>query len=455
MANSSSEVVHSASNILPRALQSGVFCDSTNSSSRRRHDGCVPVDLPSDHFSAIPMKSLHSKHFTYIKLNKIDGNIDDPLLLRHLKYLDDNGDIVSLPDPTLENDVNSVMGSALEGDEERHMLVEHFRRSQQHWCTGGHIFPTHCLGDRYSQTVLESTAKRVIHDAIKLFEGAQDSTNIAGGKFFLSASTTYGDGLQSILPKTHNFSDHHDTFINAYIKAFKLKHGGEAENNGVKEDRKINISENEDFWEDLQDLCANFPQRFKNDANPVSESTSRTLSDFSVEKIEGCISKTSPLWLDIDKKKQIFRTGPTQDKAKHIYYRLGDKLLELFSHMALVKAHLSGDEDGLFIAKFSQVLIEQSERDIINSKVDLTNNPAACGEISRNPTASQRCIAYLERMNLNVLREIRVANVLVANEVNPQVAPIVTCSLPKSEELLLSSATLSGKKRISRTYKPV
>ena len=37
------------------------------------------------------MKSLHSKHFTYIKLNKIDGNIDDPLLLRHLKYLDDNG----------------------------------------------------------------------------------------------------------------------------------------------------------------------------------------------------------------------------------------------------------------------------------------------------------------------------------------------------------------------------
>ena len=246
------------------------------------------------------------------------------------------------------------------------------------------------------------------------------------------------------------------------------------------------------LWNKLEDICAEGSASFSLHTNrPLQEENhpdhshglgcgQRQLSPFAVRKVIGCIRRTSPLWVNVDQKKSIFRAGQNQEKMKHIYYRLGDGLLQLLCYMAVVKSHLSGDSDGLFVARLAQVLIEQSERDIMDSEsediVNSQNIPqhhtssdnhsssnsstSSTSSTRPGPTVSQLCISYLESMNINVLRAVRIANILVAKEVNPQVSPLVTCTLPDDEALLLSSATLplptlTGKKRVARTYRPV
>jgi len=453
------EVLHSAPKLLSRALRSGVSNQTSSSSESGGRQSILPVDLPLEHFTSIPLKSIHTNNFNYLQLKKgSPGYGDEANLPKEISYLDDDDNEVKIIESSVENDDvghSSTGGSSLSNNgsepysqDSCASLVEFLRNSRQYWCDGGYMFPTHCMGDSFSQTVLESTAKSVIDASLKLFEGVRETT--IADKFFPSGRVQYGDGLCSILKNTYDKSDH-QVYINAFVK----KYDDVEHLQSVK--RESEEDEREGLWEALEEFCAESGS-YTIDGKRCQEEYGNDgfLSGFAVQKINGCISKSSQLWLDMDRKKSVFRRVPALDYSKHVFHRLGDKLLELLSYMAVVKAHLSSDEDGQFIARFAQVLIEQSEIDIIDSDRDTEcPRPPTSDDGSALPTASQRCIAYLENMNINVLRQVRVANVLVANEVNPSVAPMVTCCLPDSEQLLVTSATLTGKKRVNRAYRPV
>jgi hypothetical protein len=496
-----SEVVHCSAHLLPRGLRSGVAYhpppeaeDTTGGKShdRDRDRDChsIPLDLPVECFASVPLKSLISKNFTYFDLDNDNNNIpcensisetDSPI---DITYLDDANEEVSPPTVTADAGPGAGGGAAeaighgdnrSEGCRER--LVAHLRESRKCWRdNSGGLFPTHCMGEGYSQTVLESTAKAVVDEArVACGGGGGRKHSCIAERFFPSSRCTLGDGVCSVMLKNMDSPDH-EKYINTYVKKLKshldgTENNSGPENNPPEEEEDTSSPESKrraDVWNILEDICAEGSggYSFKPAHLPARQQSNRSgLSPFSVQKVEGCINTTSPLWLDMDQKKAIFRSGPGQDKTKHIFFRLGDQLLELLAHMAIVKCHLSGDVDGLFVSKLAQVLIEQSERDITDSDEAQAPGsgpgPGSGDTPPPGPTAAQLCLSYLESMNLSVLRAVRVGNLLVANEASPLVAPLVTCSLPAREELLLSSSSssssssLTGKKRVARTYRPV
>ena len=463
----SSEIIHSTNDLLPQTLQSGVIFDLKANKSHS-DDDVLSGDIKSmEMFTSIPAKSLRSNHFIFSDFNSGDPvyNIEKELI----RYFNDSGEVVKLQylnDKVVGNLSSGKKKSKVYKVEDHTLDMDYiFRQKRKYWNDLDFMFQANDLGEGYCQTILETSAKDVIQGAISACraQGDSEESHVTYNNYF-SDDIVKPHKVFDIVSKKHdtgNYKYYLDAFVNCAVNGIfrtprrKKSHIKPVSVKGMR--RKISGREKSDkLWNKLEDLCAEGIQdySFIPEFNCVDNYAPEEIAPYSVRKVEGYISEESPLWMNVEKRKKakMFRSGPIFNKEKHIFYKLGGKLLELLSYKVIVKCHLSGESDGLFAAKVAQVLIQQSECDIKEYRHGKEKSPKNEAD---HPTPSQLCISYLESMNFNVLRAIRIGNVLASNEVNPSVKPLVMSALPPEEELLMSSTEMVHKKRVLRTYRPV